>query len=177
MLSFVAMNKDHLEKVLQWRTSPEVTKYMFTDIPYDLDNQYKWFDKVKESEKEIYWMICYKNTEIGVVSLNDIDLKNRKTSAGYYIGEKNFRRLGGMVLPYLYNFIFYELGLNKATAEIMSENSNVIKLHQMYGFREVGVFYQHIYKNDRYYDVNVLELLREDWEVSGQRYKNLLLSF
>lgn len=173
MLSFIAMEEIHLEKVLYWRTLPEVTKYMFTDIDYDLDNQSKWFDKVKHSSNERYWIIRYKETDIGVISLNEINMKNQRTSAGYYIGEKEFKRLGGMVLPYLYNYIFYELGLNKATAEIMEGNDNVFKLHQIYGFREVGTFYQHIYKNDRYYNVHVLELLRKDWEVAGKRYRKL----
>lgn len=177
MISFIPMNEGHLEQVLRWRTQKDVSRYMFTDIDYNLENQYKWFESIKNSNGEKYWIIKCGDAEIGVISLNGIDLKNRLTSAGYYIGEAEYRRLGGVVLPYLYNYVFNEMKLNKIVAQIMEGNVNIIKLHALYGFRKVGILKQHVFKYDKYHDVIIFELLKENWLQANGRYKHYIADF
>ena len=52
----------------------------------------------------------------------------------------------------------------------MMENKQIIKIFRLYGFREVGVFKQHYYKNGCYYDVLMMELLAEDWNAQNNRF-------
>lgn len=177
MLTFIQLREEHLEQVLKWRTQPDVTKYMFTDLQYDLDNQYKWFQKIKQSDKEKYWIISYEETLVGLISLNDVDDQNKKTSWGYYIGEQNYRMLGGIIPPYLYNYVFYKLNMHKITAEVMEGNVNVMKLHFMHGYREVGHYKDHIYKYNTYHDVYVYELLKDQWDELAPKYKKYVMEF
>ncbi|MGI2296571.1 UDP-4-amino-4,6-dideoxy-N-acetyl-beta-L-altrosamine N-acetyltransferase [Paenibacillus sp. GXUN7292] len=177
MIRFTRLNKSHLEKILTWRTQPDVTRYMFTDIEYNLENQHKWFERVKESETDKYWVISYGDVDFGVVSLNGIDHLNKKTSAGFYIGDHDYRKYGFFVLLYLYNYVFHELKLNKIYAEVMGGNESVIKFHTMYGFREVGIYRQHIYKYGSYHDVFLFELLKEKWLQIGNKYEKYTAKF
>ena len=177
MIRFVRLDQSHLELVLRWRTDEFVTRYMYTDVENDLTKQYEWFDKIKHSRTDKYWMVILRDVPVGVISLNGIDLANRKTSWGYYIGDERHRMYGGLVPPYLYNFIFHNMGLNKITAEVMQGNENLLKLHRMHGYRDVGLFKNHILKYDNYYDVYILELLKADWDLKADKYKKYLASF
>ncbi|SHE87609.1 UDP-4-amino-4,6-dideoxy-N-acetyl-beta-L-altrosamine N-acetyltransferase [Tissierella praeacuta DSM 18095] len=170
MFEFIKLREEHLEKVLNWRTKEDVTRYMITDIEYDLDKQIKWFNQITNNPSEKYWIICYNSVQIGLISLNDIDYKNKHTRWGYYIGEEEYRIYGGIIPHYLYNYVFGTLCLNKINAEVLEGNENVMKLNLLHGYRKVGVFKKHIYKNDKFYDLYLLELTKEDWKKANKRY-------
>lgn len=171
MVEFIKLREEHLEQVLIWRTKENITKYMNTDIEYDLVQQHKWFKHINESPTDRYWVISIKGKLVGVISLNDIDVTNRRTSWGYYIGEEKYQMYGAIIPLYLYYYVFEELQLHKITAEVMKENENVVKLNKMHGCREVGTFYDHVYKNGRFYDVVLMELLKEDWRQKKRNFK------
>lgn len=171
MFEFIKLREEHLEMVLNWRTREDVTKYMVTDIEYNLDNQKKWFNKITNNPSEKYWIILYNSKPIGLISLNDIDYKNKHTRWGYYIGEEEYRMYGGIIPHYLYNYVFGTLKLNKINAEVLEGNDNVIKLNLLHGYREVGVFKRHIYKNNKFYDLYLLELTKEDWQNAIKKHE------
>lgn len=163
MFKFKKLKEEHLEQVLEWRTRADVTRFMNTDIEKDMDQQREWFEHVSTSSTDRYWIIEMKENPIGLISLNHIDLTNLRTSWGFYIGEKEYRIYGGLVPPYLYNYVFGELGFHKITAEVMSGNDNVVKLNKVHGCREVGVYKEHILKNGVYHDLILMELLNKEW--------------
>lgn len=172
MLRFIKLREAHLEQVLLWRTSFEVSRYMFTDIQFDMENQIKWFDKVSSSLTDKYWIISFNDKPIGLVSLNEINWTHKRCSWAFYIGEKDHRMIGGMISPYVYFYVFEKLKFQKIMGEVMVENEVVRKLHQLQGCREVGFYRNHIYKNGRYHDVYLYELILKDWEQLKGRYNN-----
>lgn len=177
MFEFIRLEECHLELVLRWRTSESVTRYMFTDIEYDLAGQKEWFNRIANSPTEKYWLIEQKGTPIGIISLNGLDYANRRTSWGFYIGEERYRMYGGLVPPYLYNFVFDHLKFHKIIAEVMEGNDNVIKMHRMHGYRDVGTYKEHVYKYGRYHDTHLLELLKEQWKTISGKYEKYVASF
>ncbi|HIW34699.1 MAG TPA: GNAT family N-acetyltransferase [Candidatus Paenibacillus intestinavium] len=60
MLTFRKITEDDLELILEWRTSEHVTKYMYTDIDKNIDNQRRWFDRISNDSTQCYWMIHHK---------------------------------------------------------------------------------------------------------------------
>lgn len=163
MIRFIKLREEHLEQVLEWRTQEDVTKFMNTDIKKDMDKQREWFRRISNSETDAYWVIEIKGTPVGIISLNNIDYMNKRTSWGFYIGEEKYRLYGGIIPTYFYNYVFATYDFHKITAEVMEGNSNVIKLNLLHGYRIVGVYKDHIFKNGSYFDLNLLELLKEDW--------------
>lgn len=162
-IRFVRMREEHLEQVLRWRTQPDVTRFMYTDIAFDMDRQRAWFARVSQSPSDIFWIVELKGEPAGVVSLNQIDAGNKRAYWANYIGEPKFRTYGGFVPYYVYNYVFFELGLQKLMAEVM-EGNTIRKLHLAHGCREVGVMKNHIFKYDQYHDVFLLEMLKADWD-------------
>lgn len=177
MFEFIKLREEHLQMVLSWRTKEDVTRYMVTDIEYNLNNQKKWFNKVTSNPNEKYWIIQYNKNPIGLISLNEIDYKNKHTRWGYYIGEGEYRIYGGIIPHYLYNYVFGTLGLMKINAEVLEGNDNVIKLNLLHGYREVGVLKKHIFKNDKFYDLYLLELTKEDWENTIKKHEKYKADF
>lgn len=176
MIQFKKLREEHLEKVLQWRTQEDVTRYMNTDIESDLGKQIEWFTKVSASTTDKYWILEIKEVPVGLIYLTDLDVVNRRTSWGFYIGEEEYRIYGGLVPPYLYNYVFLELGLHKITAEVMCGNNNVIKLNKIHGCREVGIYKEHIYKRGQFHDLMLMELLKSEW-LKLNKFKKYLSEF
>ncbi len=176
MLKFLKIKEEHLALILGWRTDPDVTRFMFTDIENDPEAQKKWYQKTLLDRSSRYWVISYQDQLIGTVYLTDIDRHNRHCSWGYYIGEPASRMIGGLIPPYLYNYVFHEMKFCKLIAEVMEGNRNVMKMHEMFGYRLVGRYEKHIYKYEKYHDLYVYELLAETWNALP-RYKRFVAEF
>ncbi|MDN4066452.1 UDP-4-amino-4,6-dideoxy-N-acetyl-beta-L-altrosamine N-acetyltransferase [Paenibacillus vini] len=170
MLRFVRIKEHHLEMILRWRTQPEVTKYMYSDIEFDLKKQKEWHEKVKKDPNERYWIIEFNNQFIGLVSLNQIDWGAKCCSWAFYIGEPKARLFGTMIFPYVYRYIFEELQFSRLIGEVMEGNENIRKIHRIYGSREIEVIKNRIYKYGKYHDVYVMEMLDSDWFKIKEKY-------
>ncbi|GAA4718800.1 UDP-4-amino-4,6-dideoxy-N-acetyl-beta-L-altrosamine N-acetyltransferase [Brevibacillus fulvus] len=177
MITFNRLAEKHLEQVLKWRTQEDVTRYMYTDVAYDMEKQKKWYERVSQSDSDKYWVIAVQQTPIGVISLNQIDTVNKRASSGFYIGEEKYRVYGGIIPLFLYNYAFNQLDLNKVTAEVMEGNENIRKIHLLHGYREVGYYKDHIYKYGTFHHVYLLELLKEDWQQKADKYQRYTAVF
>lgn len=159
--------------VMQWRTMPDVSKYMTTDVEPNMDKQLEWFSKVSSDLSCLYFMIMYNKVPIGVINLASIDEKNSRCTAGYYIGDMSYRSVGAIVPAYIYNYVFISLKLNKIYGEVFEENATVMRLHRMYGYETVGVLRQHIMKDNKFHNMVMMELLADVWE-KQTKYKKYL---
>lgn len=177
MITFRKLEKQDLAQVLEWRTSEHVTQYMYTDIEKNLDNQLQWFEKISKDDTQYYWIIEVKDVPIGLISLNQLDQINKKSTFAYYIGDLNYSIIAGRIHPYLYNFAFFELGLNKLYAEVMQGNDGMMKMHKHYGFTHCATFKEHIYKYNQYHDVEYFELLASYWKDNCTKFHKFKASF
>jgi len=166
MLSFRKISKKDLTKVMKWRMSEEVTKYMYTDPVLDINKQEKWIKKISSDKTVKYWMIMYDNKDIGVLNLYDIDALNSRCFWAYYIGEPTFK--GKHIARHLecniYDYVFYELNFKKLCCDVLSFNQKVIDIHQKFGSKIEGEFKKHIFKNGHFYDVVRMAILKEEWD-------------
>ncbi len=176
MIQFTKLHEKHLEMVLRWRMQPEVSRYMLTDISGSMEDQKRWFHNISEDDGYLYWVIFYQGDPIGLINLAAIDRRNQRTNIGYYIGEVKFRPLGFMIPPYLYNFVFKEMKFRKIYGEVVASNENILTMHRMHGFREVGTFKDHIFKDGKFHDVILVELLSESW-LAKEKYKSYQAQF
>jgi UDP-4-amino-4,6-dideoxy-N-acetyl-beta-L-altrosamine N-acetyltransferase len=177
MFEFEKLKEEHLELILNWRTEEFITKYMFTDVDYNMDKHKKWFEKISGSSKDKYWVIKVNNHPIGSIYLSDIDYQNKKTYWGFYIGDTSYRSYGGFVLPHLYDYVFYKMKFNKILAEVMDGNKDVVDLSLFYSSRLVGTYKNHIFKKKKFHDVHVLEMLKDTWDNSPIRRKKQAFNF
>lgn len=170
-MKWIRVNENHLEQILHWRTSEFVTRYMYTDIQFDLQKQMDWFKKISQDKNGFYWVMEEKNQLIGFVSVTNIDWHNKRGEWNYYIGEQKYSMLGGFVGAYVYNYAFNQLGLEKMQGAVLENNISVRKIHQKLGDREVGYYEKHILKNNHWYNVYLYEMTKEMWQENGLKFR------
>lgn len=176
MLRFAKVREEDLELILQWRRQPGVTSVMITDVELDMDKQRRWLERISSDPSVRYWMIKLDEMPLGVINLADINRQHRRCSAGYYIGDLNYKQLGAVIPPYLYNYVFRQLRLNKIYGEVVTSNAAVLRMHAMHGYRVVGTYKQHVMKHGEFLDLVAIELLAETW-LAQPKYARYVAEF
>jgi len=158
---------DDAETLLDWRTRPDVTRHMFTDIEKaSVERQREWIAAMNARDDVRQFVIEVEGgRSIGWLGFTEIDRRNRRCSSGLYIGDATDRkRYSGLLGPFIFDYCFHVLDMNKLVNQFMDGNARLIKIQTLLGFREVGVFKRHIWKYGEWHDVHVLELHRADHE-------------
>ncbi|MHB2153630.1 UDP-4-amino-4,6-dideoxy-N-acetyl-beta-L-altrosamine N-acetyltransferase [Calditrichota bacterium GD2] len=166
-LKFKKISEKDLEKIMNWRMKPEITKYMYTDPDLNIEKQLKWYkNHVIDNDREKYWLINVDGIDIGLVALTDIDKVNSRCYWAYYIGEFDYlgKGIGKQVELNVLTYVFDILNMNKLCCEVFTFNKKVIKLHEKFGSKVEGTLRQHIKKNNKYYDIVTMGILKEEWE-------------
>lgn len=169
---FRKIKQEDLELIRNWRMSPEVTKYMYTDPVLTIKDQLQWFEKVSNDETRRDWIININNLDLGLLSITNINKINKRCEWAYYLGLTKMRGkgIGKNVELNMQYYVFETLNLNKVCCEVLLFNEKVIDIHKKYGFFIEGIRKQHILKNDCFYDIVEMAILKEDWEnnIKGQ---------
>jgi UDP-4-amino-4,6-dideoxy-N-acetyl-beta-L-altrosamine N-acetyltransferase len=159
---------EDVEIIRNWRNSPEISKYMYTDDYISIEKQEKWFKNLVIDKAQKQWLIVYENEKIGVAYLYNIRENFRSCYWGFYLAERNHRGkgIGSLVENEVIEYVFNVLDYNKLLCEVLEQNNRVIKMHEKFGFRREGYFREHILKNGEYLDVVSLALLKSEWKVN-----------
>lgn len=151
--------------VLGWRTSPEITRHMFSDLDHDVAGQRAWLAASLSRGDYRHFLICWDDEPVGFLTISEIDWHNRHCSTGNYIhGAENQRRYAGLLHPYIMDYCFHALGMHKTLGYFMAGNQQLVKIQRILKLREVGIFRDHVRKDGAYHDIHCFELLRSDWE-------------
>ena len=134
MIGFREIEIEDAKTILDWRTSKRITKFMNSDLNYDIDNQKRWLKGSFNKPSYYHWMIQYGGKDVGLLNFVDWNKEERTTSWGFYIGDESALCLGGLVPPYFYNFAFDKLGVDRVFAEVFYNNTGVIDLHLNQGY-------------------------------------------
>lgn len=165
---FQRVKESHLDSVRKWRTSEEVTKYLYTDPAITKEDQKKWHQLIMQDMTRMDWVINADEKDVGVVYVYDINLLNRRCFWSYYLGERSTRGkgIGRAIELNILRYVFEQLDLHKLCCEVFEWNDKVVKIHQKYGSRIEGVYRDHIWKGGGYHNIVCMGILRQDWEQS-----------
>ena len=159
------IREEWLPLIMDWRMRPYITKYLNTDPVLTLEGQYKWFEKVSADPSQRHWVILVDEVPVGVIQLMNIDFVNQRCESGLYIAERDKRsfKLAVNLSWSLFDYVFEILELNKVYSSTFAENDGVVKLNAFCGYLKEGMLRQHVKKNERFNDVIIASILREEW--------------
>lgn len=135
-----------------WKTmmDPEVNRYLNARWGlYYLENEYEWYESLsKNSDNQRVFGIVLKGGEeiAGIISLNEINFKNRNVHIGYFLQKKYWKR--GIIteaLQLLKKYCFGELNLRKMYTSVFQPNEASIRVLEKTGFECVGKYRSHVY--------------------------------
>jgi RimJ/RimL family protein N-acetyltransferase len=129
----------------------------------------KWIeDKIFNNYNQLYLMLCTieGNQPIGYICATNIDYINRKAQLGGIAITPEFAGAGygteGTQL--LLRHLFGEMGLNKVYVFSLEEHAATLRIAEKTGFQKVGLVRDYVYKQNRFHNAYLLEILRADYE-------------
>lgn len=157
---------DDAAMILGWRTRPDITRFMVTDIEDpDVERQKAWLAAEAGRADVRHFVVEAEGRPIGFSSFVEIDRRHRRCAVGSYVADPaDRRRFAGLLPTFHADYAFRVLGMNKIVNSFLEGNERVIRYQRLLGYRDVGVFRRHVWKYGRWHDVYVLELLREIYE-------------
>jgi RimJ/RimL family protein N-acetyltransferase len=163
----------HAELLLSWRTRPDITRFMFTDIEPDIVRQRAWLAASAARADFVHRLIALDDTPVGYASITVTDPAARIGTVGVYVADLKARTgPAGLNFIHVLNHAFFVLGLNKIENQILGGNERLVRAQPFNGYRPVGILRQHALKHGVLHDVHLFELLRADWLVFRRRFKD-----
>ena len=181
------MVENDIEKYHSWRNDLDVmnTTSLSLDL-YSLDETRHFVENIilnSPSSKSYIIEERESNTAIGVMSLINIDTKNRNAECIIDIGEKEYwgKGYGTEALKTLLEYAFLELNLHRVSLRVFSLNEKAIRIYDKLGFVKEGVMRESLYRNGKWHDIIIMGVLKREYltlnyrGVHRKRVKAILL--
>ncbi len=150
----------------RWFADPEVTKYLGVAFPLSLQMEEEVIKKMGEDRNTVWWVVEAEGRAIGGTGIHQIDWINSHATTGTVIGDKTAWRkgYGSEVMVLRTAYAFRQLNLHKLKSSAFMENEPSKRALQRAGYREYGVQHEDMWRDGRWHDHWMCEILRSDWE-------------
>jgi len=164
-VSLRTIEKGDLEQILAWRNSDAVRLNMFSQEPIQLEQHYRWFERIQADESAVWWLYTNSSGEaVGVVYFTDINTFSGISFWGFYINPQSEKGTGSRMGKEALKKAFSELGLRKVYGDVLDFNTRSQRFHEKLGFCKEGCMRKHHRLNQNYCDVVRYGLLKNEWQ-------------
>lgn len=160
------LEKKHLSKCVEWLNDPEITENLSFSEPISMEDEERWYEQLlMDKSSRVYIIETVEGDYIGNLGLHEIDLHNRKTEMGLFIGDKKLwgKGYGTEAVLLGLRLAFEGLNLNKVFLRTFMNNKRAQKCYEKAGFTKEGILRQDIFKNGKYIDCVVYSVLAEEY--------------
>ncbi len=157
-------------RFLEWFADTEVTRYLGTAFPLSLQAEEETIKRLGESKTDVWWVIEAEGKCIGASGIHRIDWINSNATTGTVIGDKTCWRKGyaSEAMALRTEYAFRQLNLHKLKSFAFMENEGSKRALQKAGYRQIGVHREEQWRDGRWHDQWVSEVLRAEWEKQQQ---------
>jgi UDP-4-amino-4,6-dideoxy-N-acetyl-beta-L-altrosamine N-acetyltransferase len=147
------------------RNEENVRKWMYTDHVISEEEHLNWIERLKTDSRQIVFAVLdEQGSVLGLVSVNGIDQRHKKTDWAYYLTESARGGLGSALEFGFINFIFNTLGMEKLNCEVIEGNDPVVRMHKKFFFQEEGFRRADVLKDGLRIGAHFLGLTKADWQ-------------
>jgi UDP-4-amino-4,6-dideoxy-N-acetyl-beta-L-altrosamine N-acetyltransferase len=166
-------SEQDLEKIREWRNSPEIRDKMYTRHEITESEHFEWWKSLKEKRKIA---ILYEAEGIpqGFLSFGFINEEKTVATWAFYAAPTAKKGTGARMEYLALNYAFFELNLHRLECEVLSSNTTVARLHQKFGFQLEGRAREHYYDGQSYIDVIKFGMLSHEWEAKKDEMKRTI---
>lgn len=157
---------EELELMLAWRNEPSVRQNMYTTHEITFEEHIAWWDRIKRSARDEYFMYEFAGSPMGIVGFNDINQHNRNSFWAFYASPNAATGSGTRMEVLALDYAFRVMNLHKLCCEVLAFNKPVIKLHQKFGFKVEGILRDQYRRDGNFIDIYRLGMLNSEWEES-----------
>jgi len=128
------VQEDDIELIRQWRTDPNVSRYMFFRGDITPEQQRDWFRSI-DNDCNYFFIVHYEGKKIGLNSIKDIDWPSRSGQGGIFIVPQELRHsltVFRVAIPPLI-WLFEHLAFNYVHACVQPDNRRAIRYNRALG--------------------------------------------
>ena len=134
-------------------------------LPAAKKHQEDWYQRILSDKNNIRFAIEFEGAFVGLVTLTDIDWKNRRAKSGIRLTlDAPKQGIATDALRSMLDYAFEELNLNRVCATVVEYNKASRKLHAKCGYHEEGLLRQSVYKRGKYHDELQLSILKSEYK-------------
>ena len=164
---------DDIPRMCEWINHPDVTRTLRMWRPMSAINEREFVEHVARSSNDVGLVIVVRATDrpIGTCGLMLIDWQVRSAGFGIGIGEPREwgKGYGSEATRLLTGYAFETLNLNRVWLEVYAGNPTAQHVYETVGYRLEGTQRQAAYKEGRFIDVDLMSVLRADWDAARVR--------
>jgi RimJ/RimL family protein N-acetyltransferase len=159
---------DDAAVMIAWFEDMEVTARLALRFPPSLEQEQEWLRSRATDRSAISWVIEHEGRAVGTTGIESIDWTNQSAETGTLIGDKGVwgRGIAREMMRRRADFAFTELPLRKLRSSVIEGNEASLRAQRSAGYREVGRFHREVFREGRWLDLILTELMREEWEAA-----------
>jgi RimJ/RimL family protein N-acetyltransferase len=167
--------REDLPRFVRWFADAETSRGLKLRAPFSLAQEEEWFTGMlaRQGENNWHFVICRlaDDEPIGTAGLHDVDHENGVAEFGISIGEKAEwnQGYGTDALHAICDFGFGELRLHRIELEVYAGNDRARRSYEKAGFTLEGTLRERHFTQGRREDVQLMALLRSEWEAQDRR--------
>ena len=162
-----AVEKEDMDFLREMINDPEMEKNVVGwSFPVSKYEQEKWYEIQSLNKNDIRYIIEINGNRIGLITITNIDWKNRKACHGIKIFNDEVKKkgYGTDAVMTIMKYAFEELQLNKLYSTILEYNIPSLNLYKKCGWTIDGVLRESTFKGNHYVNEMAVSILKKDYE-------------
>jgi RimJ/RimL family protein N-acetyltransferase len=169
LVRLAPLDRNDLTQFLRWFQDYEVKRFLGQGVhPFTRETEEQWLDHVLTETESKHFSIRTMADDrlIGNCGLFGFDWRSRCVEFGIVIGEKDAwgRGFGTEATWLILRYAFDELNLHRVWLRVYDYNPRGRRAYEKAGFKHEGTLRQALYREGAYHDVEVMGILRSEWQ-------------
>ena len=153
-----------LAVVMLWFEDLEVTRTLAAVLAPSEAGEREWFERAGKAQNQVSWLIEHEGRPVGTTGIVGIDWVNQRGSTGIVLDRAAWGKgIATEVMQLRTAFAFEQLNLHKLSSSYLDGNEASARAQARAGYREIGRLRDHFFRDGRWLDEIITEVLREDW--------------
>jgi RimJ/RimL family protein N-acetyltransferase len=163
------IDESEIPSLTAWFADPLVLRLFGNPLVAASPAQEKeWWETSGSDRQSVHWGLEWQGRLVGETSITHIDWMTRKGMTGTAIGDRTAWRQGiaTEAMQIRAEYAFRQLDLHKLDSGYFDTNVSSGEAQRRAGYRGVGRLRDELFRDGRWYDLILTELLRDDWETA-----------
>lgn len=161
------VNADEVDAYLKWMNEDKPLATFFGQYSQMVSSKsdLQWLYEPPKNMHRFAIVLLDNDMLIGSVSLHNIDHLNRNAYIGIFIGgeENRGKGYGAEAIRLILDYGFGTMNLHSINLSVHADNYTGISCYKKVGFREVGKLPEVIFKDGKYVDKILMEILEHEF--------------
>lgn len=151
--------------MVAWFQDQAVTATLKVQFPLLLEEEEEWLRRMASSRNDVLWAIEREGALIGGSGIHGISWMDRRATTGTIIGDRRHwgKGVGRESMQLRTRYAFTHLPLHKLCSAYHEGNEASRRAQIAAGYHEVGRRREQIWRDGRWHDLVLTEVLREEW--------------